>query len=92
MWKKRMFFHTFSHQRKPRMYEDTLVVLACAHVMERAARLAVVRSSRFRRGSLGVLPRTSSCRVPFGPPINLSQFKGKHHVLLEFYSFDFNPT
>ena len=27
-----------------------------------------------------------------GPPINLSQFKDKHHVLLEFYSFDFNPT
>ena len=27
-----------------------------------------------------------------GPPVNLSQFKGKHHVLLEFYSFDFNPT
>ena len=27
-----------------------------------------------------------------GPSITLSQFKDKHHVLIEFYSFDFNPT
>ncbi len=33
-----------------------------------------------------VLPST------LGPPISLSQFKDKHHVLIEFYSFDFNPV
>lgn len=27
-----------------------------------------------------------------GAPIQLSQFKGKKHVLIEFYSLDFNPT
>jgi cytochrome oxidase Cu insertion factor (SCO1/SenC/PrrC family) len=27
-----------------------------------------------------------------GTPISLSQFKGKNHVLLQFYSLDFNPT
>ena len=27
-----------------------------------------------------------------GTPISLSQFQGKKHVLLQFYSLDFNPT
>ncbi len=27
-----------------------------------------------------------------GDKISLSQFKGKKHVLIEFYSEDFNPT
>ena len=27
-----------------------------------------------------------------GKSISLSQFKGKKNVLIEFYSFDFNPT
>jgi len=27
-----------------------------------------------------------------GPSVTLSQFKDKHHVLIEFYSLDFNPT
>lgn len=28
----------------------------------------------------------------FGTSITLGQFKGKKHVLIEFYSLDFNPT
>jgi hypothetical protein len=27
-----------------------------------------------------------------GQPISLSQFKGKKHVLLQFYTLDFNPV
>lgn len=27
-----------------------------------------------------------------GDKISLSQFKGKKHVLIQFYSMDFNPT
>lgn len=27
-----------------------------------------------------------------GKPISLSQFKGKKHVLIQFYTMDFNPT
>lgn len=32
------------------------------------------------------LPSTS------GEKVSLSQFKGKKHVLIQFYSVDFNPT
>jgi peroxiredoxin len=32
------------------------------------------------------LPSTS------GEKISLSQFRGKKHVLIQFYSIDFNPT
>ena len=64
------------------------------HLLRLGLVLAVILSLAATAAALDVgepapdfsLPSTS------GDKVSLSQFKGKKHVLVQFYSVDFNPT